>query len=519
MNALIAICVGLLFLALQFWKYRQARSSVQTRCRQWADSCLEGKRRGQTRESGVLDLERSLASNPDMALLRRLGVIAPLIGVALTAMSVLSLGFGGGSGALQTTLLESTNIAVVAAGIINPLFWGVSVGAILAILNQFFVHHASKFEDACFAECIDPERASGFRDTEDRLDALIKQFDEAALRLGQSADIVGSMLKTARAAMEGMNEACNEAATELSGISVRLNDALRAPTKDFVDAATGMRKTALDAAKQFSTGIASLSKQASTVEQRIATALERNREVIEAQAKSADAVSEAARALQAHIGQIPADAFSTLASQVRTAEAALGQLHAEVAKVSDKLPASIARFAETVDTESDRAADQIKALPSLLAPATAGLTAGADRISAALTAIGERADATRAALERLNAIVDTRSQIEQTFRSDVEMTSQAIRVLESRASQLPLDQLAAGAGDVQSRLTSLSEALVSATVSLEAHSRRLNREATEVAAIRSQIYRASEQQSVETEPTAGDARTAPPRSATVEATP
>ena len=130
MNAFIAICVGLLFLALQFWKYRQAKSSVQSRCTQWARSCSDGKRRGQTRESAVLDLERSLAGNPDMSFLRRLGVIAPLIGVALTAVSVLSLGFGGSSAALQTTLLESSNVAIVAAGIINPLFWGVSVGAV-----------------------------------------------------------------------------------------------------------------------------------------------------------------------------------------------------------------------------------------------------------------------------------------------------------------------------------------------------------------------------------------------------
>jgi hypothetical protein len=514
LNAFIAICVGLLFLALQFWKYRQAKSSVQSRCTQWARSCSDGKRRGQTRESAVLDLERSLAGNPDMSFLRRLGVIAPLIGVALTAVSVLSLGFGGSSAALQTTLLESSNVAIVAAGIINPLFWGVSVGAVLAILNQLFLHHATKFEDTCFAECIDPARASGFRDTDDRLDALIKQFDEAALRLGQSADIVGNMLKTARAAMEGMNEACNEAATSLGGISVNLNEALRAPTKDFVDAAAGMRKTALDAAKQFSTGITALSKQTTTVEQRIGAALERNAEVVDAQAKSADAVAKAAQLLQSRVGQMPADAFSTLASQVRTAEAALGELHAGVTEISGKLPASIAKFTDAMASESDRAVDQIKALPALLTPATEGLTTGADRISTALAAIGERADSTRAALERLNALFDTRGQLEQTFRSDIEATSQAIRGLESRTSQLPLEQLATRASDVQSRLASLAETLASVTASMEAHAQRLHREATAPAAIRSQVYRAAEQEPFDRGTSMGE-----PRDTSIEAKP
>ena len=91
---------------------------------------------GATREDAARELDRRQVAGPEFLLLSRIGVMAPLLGLLLTAYSIWEF---------QRDRMAA--LAAARAGDILaealPLFAGVAVGAALAILNQLLMIHAA----------------------------------------------------------------------------------------------------------------------------------------------------------------------------------------------------------------------------------------------------------------------------------------------------------------------------------------------------------------------------------------
>jgi hypothetical protein len=85
-----------------------------------------------SRDDVLKELDTHIAARRDYLLLQRLGVIAPLLGVILTV-----IGFGW----LHFEDAESQSLNQL-IGAVSPLVIGVGAGAVLAAINQVFLHFA-----------------------------------------------------------------------------------------------------------------------------------------------------------------------------------------------------------------------------------------------------------------------------------------------------------------------------------------------------------------------------------------
>lgn len=91
-----------------------------------------------TREAAMAELADRLSRNADYQLLQRLSVLAPLMGVLLTAVGLFLLRLPSGNELGLNQILSS----------IWPLFIGVGRGALVAVINQFLLHCAAlRIED------------------------------------------------------------------------------------------------------------------------------------------------------------------------------------------------------------------------------------------------------------------------------------------------------------------------------------------------------------------------------------
>lgn len=86
-----------------------------------------------TREDALQELDTRIASDGSYLLLQRMGVMAPLLGVVLTVAGFFWLKVGDDDQSLQNILWAVT-----------PLISGVGTGAVLALVNQVFLHIASR---------------------------------------------------------------------------------------------------------------------------------------------------------------------------------------------------------------------------------------------------------------------------------------------------------------------------------------------------------------------------------------
>ena len=90
MSSIWSLLIGLTLLLIQIRVFVASRRSARERGVQWMKEIEAGDRGQQTRDSAILDLERALATCPHASLLRKLGVIAPLLGVTLTALAFMA---------------------------------------------------------------------------------------------------------------------------------------------------------------------------------------------------------------------------------------------------------------------------------------------------------------------------------------------------------------------------------------------------------------------------------------------
>lgn len=375
--------------------------------------------------------------SPEFGLLRRLGVIAPLLGVTLTAGSVLlpggglqNLGADSSSGAGAVAVDGALLLAVV------PLFSGVCAGALLAILNQVLVSLAFRREESLFIAATEPVRTSHFRDTEDRLDAIVAKMGEGGSRLTEASNTIGGMLGIARDAMQGMSDACNEAVTDLLALATRLESATEIPVREFVGAASELRRVSSDAAKEFGAGMKALSNRTAEIEKKIGDSIQKHVAAAEIQSQLVQSLVE--RAAQAEAALKPLNmetvqqfdsSLQAMASSMRSIATGMSELDKRFESASSGLEganrALAAQFARLFEEHSQsirRSTDEAEAMHKRSAAQNEVMA----QQSVATT------EASKIATQALSELV----QLAQRLTQQVGATNGALRQRASEASEL-----------------------------------------------------------------------------------
>ena len=314
------------------------------------------------------EFERALGMCPEFGLLRRLGTIAPLLGVTLTAGSVL---WGGGLGLsnADNPSLGGGGEGSFILGTVGPLFWGVFIGAFLAIVNQVLVSIAHREEARILGEAEARMQAKWFRDTEERLDAIVSGMERGGVVLNDASEAIVQMLTLARKSMEGMAEACNEAATDLKSLSMQLEGAIKEPVRDFVESAKELRGAAVDAAREFQGGVKTLAKQAANMDKQLAESIARQEAAVAAHGRLVGTIENVVKSFEATVEPLHGRQLQEFTAQLQGGSAAIVEITSSMLKlekgikiVEEELGTAVSvvvsRLEERVDAKLGEAAKQ-----------------------------------------------------------------------------------------------------------------------------------------------------------------
>jgi len=420
------LAVGAFFAVLQWITYAGARAAIVARCNSWVTSCKKRERTAQTRDSAVADLERILALNPRLGLLRRLGVIAPLLGVTLTAGSVL-LGGVFGAPILGMAASSSAGQSPVSLVTVGPLFWGVCVGAVLAMFNQFLVHRASVIEDELFRSAIEPRVSGLFRDSEDRMDIVIRHIESAGLSLGRSISGVEQVLMKAQESMVQVHGAGLQAATSFTQFATGFEATMAAPVRSLTAAAAEMRGGAIEVTKQFGFGVKSLVKQSTAIEKSVSVTLERQESAAARQVVSAEAIAAAANSIDAMLAPLRSSTVVDFERCLVAANAAstrfgaaLAGAETQVAAAASTVPLALASFLTGLEAVSREDRSRVA---TAVSEAVAEARKLADSIRTTSVIALEASNTGEAAIEELGRSIEALRTYTTEFASHMELLS------------------------------------------------------------------------------------------------
>ena len=487
----IVVAIGVFFFVLQFVAATFARKNLRERSRLWVESCRNGERRTQSREGAISDLERGLGMEPTLGLLRRLGVVAPLLGVVLTTISFWTVDPALIKNVLNGGAPTEGSGARSIMGLVGPLFAGVCVGAVLAIVNQCLVWWVHREEDRCFHEAIDPKSASDFRDSNERLEVVIQNIERGGDALNYSSGLVNSMLTNARVAMEGMNESCNETATELVALASKLRDAIEVPVKEFVSAAAGMRAAAEDSSKEFRAASKALAKQTDLLEKEISESLRRQAVAAETQAQMAGSIALASKSIEESVASFRSGGIVAFEAQLVLATEGVRAMAKSIADAES-------RYMTSAGVIEDAAAKLGSSFREFATADLASVRKEVDELARSVGEVRRLADGVGAQSGAATAMVEQTgtalSTFVRTIRYDGEIASVALKSLQEAAQRVSeSDQrLVEVANAVESSLRGLGGGLTemdfsSAKASLQELSTSIRAFETECTAARRQL--------------------------------
>jgi methyl-accepting chemotaxis protein len=270
MSYVWSVLVGAVVLLIQLGVFVRAGRSARARGAQWMEELESGLRAEQQRDSAILDLERSLLSCPSAGLLRKLGVVAPLLGVTLTALAFMmnsevvgAMMSESGSQDPETSIDRSMLIQQAIA----PLFTGVLIGAILAIINQFLQALLVKQEDFELAIASNPALIQQFRDPDSAFERFSEGIRESAAQLVDSASLLRGMMTETSAGMAELSSGANSLAGELRSGAASLREAVDIPAQELTAAAGSMRDSAQAVASKLKSGFVTLGERSIKLQQ------------------------------------------------------------------------------------------------------------------------------------------------------------------------------------------------------------------------------------------------------------
>ena len=178
---IVVILIAAVFVATQVFVLMMLLRRVEQSFRSWKSRLPELAQRGRSRSEALEELDTLLSLDPWAAFQNRMGVMAPLVGVTATA-----LGF------LLFEQAEYEQIRVESVGTImsflSPLFYGVLMGAVLAIINQILSQLArtrmvtARSDAALYLKQIQ----QGEGGLGEQVDAVLARFSSQVESIGQS---------------------------------------------------------------------------------------------------------------------------------------------------------------------------------------------------------------------------------------------------------------------------------------------------------------------------------------------
>jgi len=228
---MVTLAVATCFALLQVITLRAALAAGVKGARNW----VAGAQSGQLRQLSWADARRELVAavfeGTSVILFRRLGTMAPLLGVVLTVLAITQ---GVGRAAIvdagEGTSTPALGGLISGEGV-TALLAGVACGALLAIFNQLLsvVLHRGQRQSVVSAQGL--TNRNMFRDTDDRLDTVVATIHESAVALKAGVLALQSATKQTELITTDFAAATERAAVLLRESAVSVRDALELPQR------------------------------------------------------------------------------------------------------------------------------------------------------------------------------------------------------------------------------------------------------------------------------------------------
>ena len=394
----VILVVGSAFFAAQCAVALMALRSIRAECDAWKAACLGGAMSGLTRDACVSALERQIDLDPRLAGLRRMGTMAPLLGVVLTAGAIV---FGDSGPALTalTSVGETGDSRGSAAVSLTPLFAGVCAGALLAIVNQLVQAVLGFAERRMVRTAVAGVAQVRFADNDDRIQRVAGTITAASEALQVAVGQLQSAARAAAGAAEELGGHCRKASSDLEDASKGFRTASVSIRESLEAAGSGMQEAMTQCAGKFTLATAALEELTSGAVARFDRAMARQAEVATRQSQLLSSVEQAARSFEAAIAPLKDSAVPDFQAAVREsvgeqralAESSGRLLHAQRAWLT-----SAEDFAGRIRSASEGVASASTALQAgghaRLAQDVESLRNVLGRLSESIDAVGRRAE-------------------------------------------------------------------------------------------------------------------------------
>lgn len=336
----------------------------------------------------------TLWAQPHLALLQRLTIMFPLLGVVITA------------GSLVLFPLAPTDPVAVGAGPTSALrvelFFGVLFGAALALINQLFVlrtvsalHAAMARADELFPDWVQHAPAVKIDEVVARLAAAVTDYERRVQKLLQTFDSIAAStdakLGGAADRLESASHRVDVATVSLGSASEQLRDGLESFVKDLAASSQLVRTSLESVGERLSGCLASFSES-------LAAFREMPRDFTKATGElrtSITAIGDEAHLLQQAFGQMTGALSAINASGIEKLAPALGKAAEGIAEASGGWSAAADKLgsaAATLGLLSNPPPSTIAELTQTTALAVQELSATIQPQGAQLNAIAMKTD-------------------------------------------------------------------------------------------------------------------------------
>ena len=348
--------IGLAVAIVQMVLLRRCRAEIQVRCRVWLDECRRGQYQGHSRGEAVTELERLLGLAPFAAALRRVGVMAPLLGVVLTTGSIIaSQSDQARSGTRAFTMPE-----------LAPLLAGVSVGAVLAIINQYLLILVRRFEDREMRVVIQSIEPTWFSDTADRLGKIVSGIDAAGIALGSAIAQLSTASTQASVVIDQLGSALQASTERLGTLTGQLKAAVHEPAKDFVAAASELSLSSKTVATSYRTMTDTMQKLGDLSVTRLESMLDKQARQQQDQVEAVGVLSQASEKLRTSISALTDVRASEIREQFALAASSATSLAEAGARAASTIESTGSGFAERLQRATEQAEAALSRFESVL---------------------------------------------------------------------------------------------------------------------------------------------------------
>jgi uncharacterized coiled-coil DUF342 family protein len=365
----LAGAFAFLFLLVALWSQRGAKAEIARGRAVWVEKVSMGLYRFGNRGEAANDLAERITSGFWYPLLSRLTGIAPLLGVLVTTIL---FWLSPGSGTSEDAAPSTAQTLVL----LKPVFLGVFLGALLAILNQLFVIRIERLASSTVLETIEGTDPAMLGAAGSIFAPITAELDAFVDKLGQSGAMLGDL--TTR-----VHEAGALLTTAAGGHYAEVNKS----AKDFRDKVKTLASVVTATKDHLTTYLSETSSSVNEVRATLSESLAVTRSMAE---RSADSLSEHGRQLESSAARIAeatktgldrvfAAHAATIQDRVERGRSSLDDVHGKLALAMQPISDLVATIEglqlalqQTIDSQRNDAGSRATLEAALQTQATAG---------------------------------------------------------------------------------------------------------------------------------------------------